>query len=509
MSFELCDLSAVELRDLMRSRKASAVEILDAHLARITAVEGKSGALDGVEDEPNKIHAFIAPLALHEARKQAEAVDTALARGDDPGPLAGVPFAVKDIFCVKGLQTTAASRILSTYVAPYDATCVARLKAAGGVLIGKTNLDEFVYGSSTESSAFKPVTRNPAALSRVSGGSSGGSAAAVAAGEAAFALGSDTAGSIRQPAAFCGVVGLKPTYGRVSRWGLIAMAASLDCVGPLARTVKDCALALQVMAGVDPHDWTTATDAVPPYLDLLSDTAVSAVLKGLKIGWPTEYFEDADLIDPVEGKAILASLGRAAALYRSLGAEIIPVSLPHTIYAIPTYFVLSRVELASDLHRFDGVKYGYRTRKPVENLFELYEATRMEGFGVQPKQRVLMGMHVSSAGYADQLYDRALRLRALIRQDFDRAFEKVDVLLSATTPTTAFPLGGLYGDTVQMQNADRLAVPTNHAGLPAISLPCGKDENGLPIGLQLISPDYTEALLLQVARAFERETEAL
>jgi aspartyl-tRNA(Asn)/glutamyl-tRNA(Gln) amidotransferase subunit A len=284
------------------------------------------------------------------------------------------------------------------------------------------------------------------------------------------------------------------------------MAASLDCVGPLARTVKDCALALQVMAGHDPRDWTTAVDPVPPYPDLLADEAVRAAVAGRKIGWPAEYFEDPDLIDPEEGVEILAALDRAAEVFRRLGAQIVPVSLPHTIYAIPTYFVISRVELASDLHRFDGVKYGYRTAKPADTLFEMYEATRTEGFGVQPKQRVLMGMHVSSAGYADQLYERALRLRALIRRDFDRAFEQVDVILSATTPTTAFPLGGLYGDTVQMQNADRLAVPANHAGLPALSLPCGTDASGLPIGMQLIGPDFSEDRLLQAAYAFERET---
>jgi len=301
------------------------------------------------------------------------------------------------------------------------------------------------------------------------------------------------------------VVGLKPTYGRVSRWGLIAMAASLDCVGPLTRNVKDCALVLQVIAGQDSKDWTSVTEPVPSYPDLLSDAAVHHTLKGLKIGWPTEYFEDPELINPDESADILRAIERAADLYKSLGAEIVPVSLPHTSYAIPAYFVISRVELASDLHRFDGVKYGHRTNQSVDDLYEMYEATRTEGFGVQPKQRVLMGMHVSSAGYADQLYDRALRLRALIRQDFHRAFEKVDLIMAATTPTTAFPLGGIFGDTVQMQNADRLTVPANHAGVPAISLPCGLDSSGLPIGLQLIGPDFREDLLLQVAYAFEKE----
>jgi aspartyl-tRNA(Asn)/glutamyl-tRNA(Gln) amidotransferase subunit A len=247
------------------------------------------------------------------------------------------------------------------------------------------------------------------------------------------------------------------------------------------------------------------TDTVPPYLALLEEKMVRQTMWGLKIGWPREYFEDPELIDPVEGAGILRRMDEAARLFRSLGAEITPVSLPHTIYAIPAYFVISRVELASDLHRFDGVRYGYRTERPVADLFEMYEATRTEGFGAQPKQRVLMGMHVSSAGYADQLYERALRLRGLIRQDFDRAFEKVDVLMAATTPTPAFPLGGIFGDTVQMQNADRLTVPANHAGLPAISVPCGTEADGLPVGLQLIGPDFSEARLLQVARAFERE----
>jgi aspartyl-tRNA(Asn)/glutamyl-tRNA(Gln) amidotransferase subunit A len=503
----LWQYSATDLREMIQSRQVSAVEVCEALINRIESVEGRSGGLIQQEDEidTRHIHAFIHPLSLESARKKADSIDEMISRGDDPGILAGIPFAVKDIFCVKDSRTTAASSILKNYVSPYHSTVVERILTAGGILLGKTNLDEFVYGSSTESSAFKPVTRNPVDPSRVPGGSSGGSAAAVAAGEAVLSLGSDTAGSIRQPAAFCGVVGLKPTYGRVSRWGLIAMAASLDCVGPLTRNVKDCALVLQVIAGQDSKDWTSVTEPVPSYPDLLSDAAVHHTLKGLKIGWPTEYFEDPELINPDESADILRAIERAADLYKSLGAEIVPVSLPHTSYAIPAYFVISRVELASDLHRFDGVKYGHRTNQPVDDLYEMYEATRTEGFGVQPKQRVLMGMHVSSAGYADQLYDRALRLRALIRQDFHRAFEKVDLIMAATTPTTAFPLGGIFGDTVQMQNADRLTVPANHAGVPAISLPCGLDSSGLPIGLQLIGPDFREDRLLQVAYAFEKE----
>jgi aspartyl-tRNA(Asn)/glutamyl-tRNA(Gln) amidotransferase subunit A len=509
MSESLCKYSATELRALIQSRQVSAVEIYDAHVNQINAVEGRSGGVDQEEGENNysddqHIHAFVKPTLFKSARAKAEAIDNDIHRGIDTGLLGGIPFAVKDIFCVKDTHTSAASYILHNYIAPFHATAVERILGEGGILIGKTNLDEFVYGSSTESSAYKPVTRNPIDPSRVPGGSSGGSAAAVAAGEAVFSLGSDTAGSIRQPAAFCGVVGLKPTYGRVSRWGLIAMAASLDCVGPLTKTVKDCALALQVIAGIDHKDWTTVTDPLSSSETLFSEDIIQQSMKGLKIGWPSEYFEDPDLIDPIEGDDILKAVRHAAEIYKSLGAEIIPISLPHTAYAIPAYFVISRVELASDLHRFDGVKYGHRTSNPVKDVYEMYEASRTEGLGVQPKQRILMGMHVSSAGYADQLYERALRLRALIRQDFDHAFEKVDVIMSATTPTTAFPIGGIYGDTVQMQNADRLTVPANHAGVPAISLPCGLDSSGLPIGLQLIGPDFTEDRLLQVAFAFEQ-----
>ncbi|MBT5875258.1 MAG: Asp-tRNA(Asn)/Glu-tRNA(Gln) amidotransferase subunit GatA, partial [Candidatus Latescibacteria bacterium] len=278
------------------------------------------------------------------------------------------------------------------------------------------------------------------------------------------------------------------------------------CVGPLARTVKDCALALQAMSGHDTYDWTTVTDPVPDYPALLEDASVAQTVRGLRIGWPKEYFEDVELIDPVEGAAILSAVDTARKVLESLGAEIVPISLPYTSYAIPAYFVVSRVELASDLHRFDGVRFGHRTSTPVNDLYEMYEASRTEGLGVQPKQRIMMGMHVSSAGYSDQLYDRALRLRGLIRQDFDNAFKEVDLIMSATTPTTAFPLGGIFGDTVQMQNADRLTVPANHAGIPAISQPCGFDEAGLPIGLQLIGPDFSEDLLLRTAYAYERET---
>lgn len=506
MPSELWSASATEIRRLIQSGDASAVEVMESHIQRIEEIEGRSGRLHQDENaaDNNGVHAYISPLYLDEALAAAAIIDDRISNGEDTGLLGGVPFAVKDIFCVENTLTTAASKILHNYTAPYSATAVKRIRDTGGIFLGKTNLDEFVYGSSTESSAYRPATRNPHNLTRVPGGSSGGSAAAVSAGEAVIALGSDTAGSIRQPAAFCGVVGLKPTYGRVSRWGLIAMAASLDCVGPITRTVSDCALSLQVMAGIDSNDWTTVTGRVPSYAENLTEENVRKTLKGLRIGRPVEYFEDQDLIDPVEGADILSAIDRAGEAYRNLGAEIIPINMPHTAYAIPAYFVISRVELASDLHRFDGVKYGFRSDKPVDDIFDMYESTRTEGLGVQPKQRILMGMHVSSAGYSDQLYDRALRLRALIRQDFDRAFEKVDMIMAPTTPTTAFPMGGIYGDTVQMQNADRLTVPANHAGVPAISLPCGEDAEGLPIGLQLIGPDFREDLLLQAAFAFEQ-----
>jgi aspartyl-tRNA(Asn)/glutamyl-tRNA(Gln) amidotransferase subunit A len=382
-------------------------------------------------------------------------------------------------------------------------------------MLGKVNLDEFTYGSSSESSAFKPVPRNPWDTSRVVGGSSGGSAAAVAAGEGAISLGTDTGGSIRHPAAFCGTVGLKPTYGRVSRYGLIAFGSSLDCPGPLTRTVTDAALTLQVLAGHDPRDATSATVPVPDYL-----AEMEREIRGLRIGLSEEFFrvtyfdaESMELvqnpIDPQIQDAVLSAAGFLA----QLGADIVTeVPLPHTKYGVPTYFVISRVEASSNLLRFDGVKYGYRTSESFQDLPDLYRKTRGEGFGVEPKLRMLMGIYLSAAQFDKGYYQRALKARALIRRDFDAIFDpkgkyRLDALLTPTAPSTAFPIGSVYGDSVLMQYSDQLTATTNHAGIPGLSFPVGFDKDNLPIGAQVLGPDYNEGRLLQIARAYEQVTE--
>ncbi|MDD5468331.1 MAG: amidase family protein [Anaerolineales bacterium] len=512
---QLCDLPAYQLVEMIKRRQVSAVEVLESTLQRIQAVDGLPGSLaaEGGALETEKVHAFIT-LTAERARQQAEQVDEAIRAGEDPGPLAGVPFTVKDIFCVRDTPSTAGSRILANFVAPYTATPVARMEAAGGVMLGKVNLDEFTYGSSSESSAFQPSPRNPWDTSRVPGGSSGGCTAAVAAGEGPLSLGTDTAGSIRQPAAFCGVVGMKPTYGRVSRYGLIAFGSSLDCPGPVARQVRDAALMLQAIAGRDPRDATAANLPVEDYLARLEEE-----VRGLRIGLSSDYFRITYPDPQGEGfrqeplpAAISDAVMRAAGRLAELGADIVEdVPMPHTPFGIPAYFVISRVEAASNLHRYDGVKYGYRTPDYVDDLNEMYRRTRAQGFGPQPKLRILMGMYVSAAKYSQQYYTLALRVRTLIRGDFEAAFDpagryRLHALLTPTTPTTAFPIGDVYGDSVLMQYADQLTVPANHAGIPGISLPAGFDEAGLPIGVQLLGPDFSEALLLRLGRAFEMVT---
>jgi aspartyl-tRNA(Asn)/glutamyl-tRNA(Gln) amidotransferase subunit A len=501
---------------MLRRRQVSAVEVLESTLERAAAVDGRPGSLDPGEpliEDASRVHAFIT-LTPERARRQAEHVDRKLAAGEDPGALAGVPFTVKDIFCVRGTPSTAGSRILGNFVAPYTATPVDRMEAAGGVMLGKTNLDEFTYGSSNESSAFQPSPRNPWDPSRVPGGSSGGSAAAVAVGEGALSLGTDTAGSVRQPAAFCGVVGMKPTYGRVSRYGLIAFGSSLDCPGPVARNVTDAALMLNVIAGPDPHDGTAAAGPIPDYT-----AGLEGGVRGMRIGLSPDYFR-ITYPDPKTGELrqepvnpeIEAAVLRAAGRLAELGADIVDdVPMPHTRYGIPAYFVISRVEAASNLHRYDGVKYGYRTHALVDDLAEMYRKTRAEGFGLQPKLRILMGMYVSAAQYSEQYYNQALRVRSLIRQDFDTIYApqgkyRLDALLTPTTPTTAFPMAEVYGDSVLMQYADQLTVPANHAGVPGISLLGGFDRDGLPIGIQFLGPDFSEARLLRIGRAYEKVT---
>jgi aspartyl-tRNA(Asn)/glutamyl-tRNA(Gln) amidotransferase subunit A len=513
---ELCDLSAFELAKRIRNRETSAVDVLKSTLDRVGQVEGRTGSLDtpAAPGDEHTVHAYIT-LTPERALAQAHEVDRKIAAGENPGPLAGVPVSIKDIFCVEGTPSTAASRMLANFVPPYTATPVQRLEAAGAVTVGKVNLDEFTYGSSTESSAFQPATRNPWNPSRVPGGSSGGTAASVASGEAVLSLGTDTSGSIRQPAAFCGVVGLKPTYGRVSRYGLIAFGSSLDCPGPVTRTVTDAAMMMNVIAGPDVHDSTTASIPQEDYLSRLEDG-----VRGMRIGLSPDYFQlsvpnsetgeyTLQPITPEIQEAVL----KAAQTLKDMGAEIVEdVPMPNTRYGISAYFVISRVEAASNLHRYDGVKYGYRTHKPYADLRDLYRKTRGEAFGLQPKLRILMGMYVSAAQYSAQYYERALRVRTLIRRDFETAFDptgpyRLNALLTPTTPTTAFPMGAVYGNSVMMQYADLLTVTANHAGIPGLSIPGGLGSDGLPIGIQFLGPDYQEASILRMGRAFEIATQ--
>ena len=519
---DYCDLPAHEIARLVRQGEISAREVLESTLARVIAADGRPGSLNPgnpLPEDGERVHAFIS-LLEERARHQAEAVDRKVAAGTDPGPLAGVPFTVKDIFCVEGAPSTAGSRILANFIPPYTATPVSRLEAAGAVMLGKVNLDEFTYGSSNESSAFQPSPRNPWDLSRVPGGSSGGSAAAVAAGEGALSIGTDTAGSIRQPAAFCGVVGLKPTYGRVSRYGLIAFGSSLDCPGPIARDVTGAAMALSAIAGPDPRDATSAAVPVPDYTaGLDSEGFQEAGVRGMRIGLSPDYFRitffdaaSGELEErPIDPEIRAATLGVAEAL-AGMGAEIVEeIPMPRTKFGIPVYFIASRVEAASNLHRYDGVKYGYRTADQVSELKELYRKSRARGFGEQPKLRILMGMYVSAAQYSEQYYRRALQVRSLIRRDFEEVFEaggryRLDALLAPTTPTTAFPMGDVYGDSVLMQYADQLTVPANHAGVPGLSIPAGFDKDGLPIGVQFLGPDFSEDRLLRLGRAYEIAT---
>ncbi len=516
MTGQICDLPALELVRRLKRGEFSAGEALDSTLARIELVEGRSGSVQNTSADPldaARVHAYIT-VTRERARQQARAVDRALASGEDPGPLAGVPLAVKDIFCVAGTPSTAGSRILANFVSPYTATPVARLEAAGALTIGKANLDEFTYGSSNESSAFNPTTRNPWAADRVPGGSSGGSAAAVAAGEATLSLGTDTSGSIRQPAAFCGVVGLKPTYGRVSRYGLIAFASSLDSPGPLARNTTDAALMLGAIAG---PDWRDSTAANAPLTDYVAE--LEAGVQGLRVGLSPDFLrlrtpdaETGELREQGLQPEIEQAVRRVAETLAGLGAEIVEdVPMPSVRFAIPAYFVISRVEAASNLHRYDGVKYGHRAAGPAADLSQLYRRSRGEGFGTQPKLRILMGMYVSGAQYEKRYYEQALRVRTAIRRDFERAFDqegpaRLDALLAPTTPTTAFELGKVYGDSVLMQYADLLTVPANHAGIPALSVPAGLDTSRLPIGVQWMGPDFSEATLLRIGRAYERAT---
>ena len=474
MSVELTFAGVEELARRVRAREVSAREVTDAFLARIDEHDGQVGAYLVVD------HAG--------ARAAADAVDLAVASGRDPGPLAGVPIGVKDVIVTEGLVTTAASRILAGWVPPYDATAVARLRQAGAVILGKLNCDEFAMGSSTENSAWKKCT-NPWDTTRVPGGSSGGSAAAVAAGLAAATLGTDTGGSIRQPAAFCGVVGFKPTYGRVSRWGAIAFASSLDQIGPLTRSVADSARLLEVIAGSDVRD-STSIDQPAPHLAAMIGSGVG----GLKVGLPREYFEGS--LDPEVAAAVRAA-GEALA---AAGAELREVSLPHTRFALPAYYVVAPAEAASNLARYDGVRFGHRAS--ARELGDMYAQTRAEGFGAEVKRRIMIGTYALRSGYYDAYYKKAQQVRALIKRDFDKAFEEVDVLLAPTTPTTAFAIGE-KSTPLDMYLADVFTLSCNLAGIPGLAVPVGVSSSGLPIGAQLLGKALDEVSLVRAGGVIE------
>jgi aspartyl-tRNA(Asn)/glutamyl-tRNA(Gln) amidotransferase subunit A len=447
---------------------------------------------DRIKQEDAEIGAFLA-LSKERAHAKAAEIDRIAAAGDPLPPLAGVPVAIKDVMVTRDVRTTAGSRILEKFVPPYDCTAVARLEAAGAVILGKLNCDEFAMGSSTENSAYHPV-RNPRDKSRVPGGSSGGAAAAVAANMAVATLGSDTGGSIRQPASFCGVVGLKPTYGRVSRYGLIAFASSLDHIGPLAKSVKDAALILRTIAGQDPMDSTSSGEPVPDYV-----AEVEKPVKGLRVGVAREYFGDG--LDPEVRAAVEAAIEKLA----SLGCEVVPVSLPHTEYAVPTYYIVATAEASSNLARYDGVRYGFRVRNP-RSLSDMYRLTRDGGFGLEVKRRIMLGTYVLSAGYYDAYYLKAQKVRTLLTRDFEETFKKVDVIAAPTSPTPAFRLGEKINDPLAMYLADIYTVTANLAGIPGISVPCGENHESLPIGLQLFGKHFDEATLLRAAHAYEQSS---
>jgi aspartyl-tRNA(Asn)/glutamyl-tRNA(Gln) amidotransferase subunit A len=465
------------IRSRIQQRAATAFGMAEAHYARIEEKDGEIGA-------------FLT-LCRDRALAQADRIDRMAAEGKPLPPLAGVPVAIKDVMSTRGVRTTAGSKMLDKYIPPYDCTAVARLEAAGAVILGKTNCDEFAMGSSNENSAFHPV-HNPRDLSRVPGGSSGGSAAAVAANMTVTALGSDTGGSIRQPASFCGVVGLMPTYGRVSRYGLIAFASSLDHIGPLTKTVKDAAAVLQIIAGRDPMDSTSADVPVPDYVAELEKP-----VQGVKLGVAKEYFGEG--LDQEVRRSVEAAIGRL----KSLGCEIVQISLPHTAYAIPTYYLIATAEASSNLARYDGVRYSLRARG-VKTLSEMYRRSRDEGFGAEVKRRIMLGTYALSAGYYDAYYLKAQKVRTLLTRDFDEAFRKVDAIVTPTSPTAAFRLGEKSNDPLAMYLADIYTVTADLAGIPGISIPCGETKDKLPIGLQILGKHFDESTILRVAHAYEQ-----
>jgi aspartyl-tRNA(Asn)/glutamyl-tRNA(Gln) amidotransferase subunit A len=473
---ELCDRSATELGRMLRKKEASSREITESVLARI--------------DEKDELLKAYITTTPEFALKQADLADKRFHRGENLSPLDGIPVSIKDVLCTKGIKTTCGSAILKDYVPPYDATAVKRVMKSGAVFMGKTNMDEFAMGSSTENSAFGP-TRNPVDSDRVPGGSSGGAAAAVAAGEAILSVGSDTGGSIRLPAAFCGVGGIKPTYGRVSRYGLVSYASSLDQVGALGRTVEDCALLLNAICGYDPLDSTSAEVTAPDFR-----RALKKGLAGLRIGLPSEYFVEG--LDPlIQGKIM-----EAVTLVGKQGAHIVEVSLPHTRHAISAYYLIATAEASSNLARYDGVKYGLRTGEETPDMVRMVEETRSEGFGKEVKRRIMLGTFVLSAGYYDAYYMKAQQARAMIKEDFDKAFESVDCLLTPVSPCLPFKFGERITEPLQMYLVDVYTVSVNLAGLPAMSVKCGTLE-GLPVGMQIIGKAFDEEMVLRVARGYE------
>jgi aspartyl-tRNA(Asn)/glutamyl-tRNA(Gln) amidotransferase subunit A len=474
---DLSTLTIAATRAAIAEKKISASQLVQEFYGKIEAEDGE-------------IHAYLT-LSKGRAEQQAAKIDDLVNRGENLPKLAGLPVAIKDVMCTKGVRTTAGSKILDNFIPPYDCTAVARLEAEGAILLGKLNCDEFAMGSSNENSAYGPV-HNPRDVTRVPGGSSGGSAAAVAAGMAVATLGSDTGGSIRQPASFCGVVGLMPTYGRVSRYGLIAFASSLDHIGPLTRSVEDAAIMLSVIAGHDPMDSTSANVQVPDYV-----SEMKKPVRGMKLGVPKEYF--AEGLDAEVRKAVENAIQQLA----SQGAEIVPISLPHTSYAVPAYYVIATAEASANLARFDGVRYGFRSANS-KSLAQMYRNTRDEGFGAEVKRRIMLGTYALSSGYYDAYYLKAQKVRTLLARDFENAFQKVDAIITPTAPTAAFKLGEKSDDPLAMYLADIYTVTADLVGIPGISVPCGQTKTGLPIGLQVLGKHFDEGTVLRVARAVEQ-----
>ncbi|MEP6758894.1 MAG: Asp-tRNA(Asn)/Glu-tRNA(Gln) amidotransferase subunit GatA [Actinomycetota bacterium] len=479
MTRSLGDLTGAELSAKLAAGETSAIEILAASQARIDAVDGD-------------VRALLTPTPQL-ASERAEELDAYLSTGAPQSPVAGIPVALKDVLTTNGVRTTCGSKILETYVPPYDATAWTRLSGAGAVLVGKTNCDEFAMGSSNENSAFGPV-HNPWDLERVPGGSSGGSAAAVAAGEAVWALGTDTGGSVRQPASLCGVVGLKPTYGRISRYGLIAFASSLDTIGTFTRSVRDAGAMLQVLAGHDPRDATSLDVPVPDY-----GAGIDEAIAGLRVGVVTEAFGEG--VEPAVAASVRAAVERLAAL----GADVGEAALPHAAYALSAYYLIAPSECSSNLARYDGVRYGLRAAGEHADSIEMMFATRGQGFGPEVKRRIMLGTYALSAGYYEAYYGQAQKVRTLVIRDYEAAFERFDILVSPTSPTTAFRIGAKADDPMAMYLNDIFTIPANLAGVPAISVPCGLDDVGLPIGIQLTAPILDEATLLRAAHALESD----